>query len=192
MLFGLFAMLCTSALQLVCPLILAEIIDKSIPRVMWVRCTASVVFSLRQWSWRACFLSANRAAFQAGSENHHQVQGRGFPPPAYPAGGLVQPQAGGGTDSEGGIGRGTCESFVFGAFNPHHRQPALFIGIFVVLFLRDWKVAIYVLPMMAVAAVGYNFLIKYLSRFYRLIREKNALVTAKITDYVQGMPSSRR
>ena len=32
LLFGLFAMLCTSALQLVCPLILAEIIDKSIPQ----------------------------------------------------------------------------------------------------------------------------------------------------------------
>ncbi|NLH94005.1 MAG: ABC transporter ATP-binding protein, partial [Candidatus Cloacimonetes bacterium] len=32
LLFGLFAMLCTSALQLAYPLILAEIIDKSIPQ----------------------------------------------------------------------------------------------------------------------------------------------------------------
>jgi len=63
-----------------------------------------------------------------------------------------------------------------------------FVGVFIVMFVRDWHVAAYILPSMAVAIVGYYYLIKYLSKFYRQIREKYALVSAKITDYVQGMP----
>ncbi|HOR30696.1 MAG TPA: ABC transporter ATP-binding protein, partial [Candidatus Syntrophosphaera thermopropionivorans] len=63
-----------------------------------------------------------------------------------------------------------------------------FIGIFLVMFLKEWHVAAYILPGIIVGVIAYYYLIKYLSKFYRQIREKNALVTAKITDYVQGVP----
>ncbi len=35
--------------------------------------------------------------------------------------------------------------------------------------------------------IGYWFLFKYLNKFFRLIRERYAIITAKITDYVQGI-----
>jgi ABC-type multidrug transport system fused ATPase/permease subunit len=63
-----------------------------------------------------------------------------------------------------------------------------FIGVFVVLFIRQWQVTIWILPAMGTAIVGYYYLIRYLSKFYRLIREKYADITGRITDYVQGMP----
>jgi len=63
-----------------------------------------------------------------------------------------------------------------------------FIGVFVVLFVRQWQVTIWILPAMAIAIVGYYYLIRYLSKFYRQIREKYADITGRITDYVQGMP----
>jgi ATP-binding cassette subfamily B protein len=56
------------------------------------------------------------------------------------------------------------------------------------MFLKEWHVAAYILPGIIVGVIAYYYLIKYLSKFYRQIREKNALVTAKITDYVQGVP----
>ncbi len=62
-----------------------------------------------------------------------------------------------------------------------------FIGVFTVLFIRQWQITIYVMPAVIVAIIGYSYLIKYLSKFYRQIRERYANVSAKLTDYVQGM-----
>ncbi|MCK9309715.1 MAG: ABC transporter ATP-binding protein/permease, partial [Candidatus Cloacimonetes bacterium] len=62
-----------------------------------------------------------------------------------------------------------------------------FVGVFTVLFIRDWQITIYIMPAVIVSIIGYSFLIKYLSKFYRQIRERYASITAKITDFVQGM-----
>ncbi|KAF5030069.1 putative multidrug resistance ABC transporter ATP-binding/permease protein YheH [anaerobic digester metagenome] len=62
-----------------------------------------------------------------------------------------------------------------------------FVGVFIVLFVRDWQTTIYILPIIIVSMVSYSFLFRYISKFFRQIREKYAIVTAKITDYVQGM-----
>jgi ABC-type multidrug transport system fused ATPase/permease subunit len=62
-----------------------------------------------------------------------------------------------------------------------------FVGVFIVLMFRDWKTTMVILPIIAVTIVAYSFLFRYISRFFRIIREKYAVISAKITDYVQGM-----
>ena len=62
-----------------------------------------------------------------------------------------------------------------------------FIGGFVVLFILQWQITIYILPAIILCGIGYWFLFKYLNKFFRLIRERYAIITAKITDYVQGI-----
>lgn len=63
-----------------------------------------------------------------------------------------------------------------------------FAGVFIVLTIRQWQVTVWILPAMAITIVGYYFLIRYLSKYYRMIREKYADITGRITDFVQGMP----
>jgi len=62
-----------------------------------------------------------------------------------------------------------------------------FIGGFVILFILQWQITIYILPAIILCGIGYWFLFKYLNKFFRLIRERYAIITAKITDYVQGI-----
>lgn len=62
-----------------------------------------------------------------------------------------------------------------------------FVGVFVVLFTREPGITALMVPAILVSIVVYWFLIKYLSKFYKRIRERYADITAKITDYVQGM-----
>ena len=187
--FGLFAMLLTSGLQLVYPLILAEIVDKSIPSgdvaqmyrfggLFIGAVLVSGILSYLQIVLLSKLGVKIITKFKAQVFRHLLT---------LPVDWFNRQQVG---------------ELIARVESDAERVKALFselsiriignllffLGVFLVMFLRDWHVAIYVLPMMAVAIVGYYFLIKYLSKFYRLIREKNALVTAKITDFVQGMP----
>ncbi len=61
------------------------------------------------------------------------------------------------------------------------------IGVFVVLIIRESRITLMMTIPMAVIIVSYYFIIKYISKFYKRIRELYAEITAKITDYVQGM-----
>jgi ATP-binding cassette subfamily B protein len=187
--FGLFAMLCTSAMQLVYPLILAEIIDKSIPKgdvsqmyrfgllfvgaviiagilsylqiVLLSRLGVKIITKFKAQVFR------HLLTLPVEWFNHRQV------------GELIARVE---SDAE-------RVKALFSELSIRIIGNVLFFGgVFIVMFLRDWHVAAYIMPMMVVAIVGYYFLIRYLSKFYRMIREKYALVTAKITDYVQGMP----
>jgi len=62
-----------------------------------------------------------------------------------------------------------------------------FVGVFVVLFIRQSKTTLIMLPAIVLTIVAYSFLVRYLSKFYRRLREKVAEISARITDYVQGM-----
>jgi len=62
-----------------------------------------------------------------------------------------------------------------------------FIGGFIILFILQWKITIYILPAIILCGIGYWFLFRYLNKFFRQIRERYAVITAKITDYVQGI-----
>lgn len=189
LIFGLFAMLCTSAIQLLYPLILAEIIDKSIPsgdvaqmyRFGGFFVLAVVVAGILSYLQ---IVLLSRLGVKIITKFKAQVFRHLLTLPVewfnqQPVGELIARVE---SDAE-------RVKVLFSELSIRIIGNLLFFaGVFLVMFLRDWHVAAYILPLMLVAIVGYYFLIKYLSKFYRIIREKNALVTAKITDYVQGMP----
>ncbi|MBW6514348.1 MAG: ABC transporter ATP-binding protein/permease [Candidatus Syntrophosphaera sp.] len=188
LLFGLCAMLLTSATQLIYPLILAEIIDKSIPsgdvnhmfRYGFLFIGAVLVSGLLSYLQ---IVLLSRLGIKIITNFKAKVFRHLLTLPIewfnkQPVGELIAR-----VESDAERVKALFSELSIRIIG----NVFFFIGVFIVLFLREWRVAAYVLPSMAVAIVGYYFLIKYLSKFYRQIREKYALVTAKITDYVQGM-----
>ena len=187
--FGLFAMLCTSALQLVYPLILANIVDKSIPSgnvsqmyrygAMFI---AAVLVSGALTYLQTILLSKLGVKvitkFKAEVFRHLLT----LPVEWFNKQAVGELIARVESDAE-------RVKALFSDLSIRIIGNLLFfIGIFLVMFLKEWHVAAYILPGIIVGVIAYYYLIKYLSKFYRQIREKNALVTAKITDYVQGVP----
>ncbi len=187
--FGLFAMLLTSGLQLVYPLILAEIVDKSIPSgdVAQMYRFGGLFIGAVMVSGILSYLQIvllSRLGIKIITKFKAQVFRHLLTLPVdwfnkRPVGELIARVE---SDSE-------RVKQLFSELSIRIIGNLMFFaGVFVVMFLRDWRVTAYISPAMLVAVVGYYFLIKYLSKFYRQIREKYALVSAKITDYVQGMP----
>ncbi len=186
--FGLFAMLVTSALRLVDPLILALIIDKSIPNqdmremmqygIMFI----GVVLISGLLSYLQIVL-LSRLGIKVitkfkGDVFRHLLK---LPVPWFnkqPVGELIARVE---SDSE-------RVKVLFSDLSITIMGNILFfVGVFVVLFVRDWQTTIYILPIIIISMVSYSFIFRYISKFFRQIREKYAIVTAKITDYIQGM-----
>ncbi|MDD3534963.1 MAG: ABC transporter ATP-binding protein [Candidatus Cloacimonetes bacterium] len=186
--FGLFAMLITSSLRLIDPLILAHIIDKSIPNKDMLDMlryggffVIVVLFSGLLSYLQIVLLS------RLGIKIITNFKGEVFkhllmlPVPWFnkqPVGEL--------------IARVESDSERVKALFSHLSIMIIgnllfFVGIFVVLFIRDWQTTVYIIPIIAVSIVSYAFLFRFISKFFRQIREKYAIITAKITDYVQGM-----
>ncbi len=186
--FGLFAMLLTSGLQLIYPLILAEIVDKSIPTG-----NVSLMYRYGLMFVGVVLVSGILTYLQIvllsrlGIKIITNFKGKVFrhlltlPVEWFnkqPVGELIARVE---SDSE-------RVKALFSELSIRIIGNVLFfIGVFIVMFVRQWQVTIFILPSMLVAIVAYYYLIKYLSKFYRKIREKYALLSAKITDYVQGM-----
>ena len=186
--FGLFAMLVTSALRLVDPLILALIIDKSIPNqdmremMQYGIMFNGVVLISGLLSYLQIVL-LSRLGIKVitkfkGDVFRHLLK---LPVPWFnkqPVGELIARVE---SDSE-------RVKVLFSDLSITIMGNILFfVGVFIVLFVRDWQTTIYILPIIIVSMVSYSFLFRYISKFFRQIREKYAIVTAKITDYVQGM-----
>lgn len=186
--FGLIAMLVTSALRLVDPLILALIVDKSIPNkdmsemmqygIMFV----AVVLISGLLSYLQIVLLSRLGIkvitkFKADVFRHLLK----LPIPWFnkqPVGELIARVE---SDSE-------RVKVLFSELSITIIGNILFFfGVFTVLFIRDWKTTVYVLPPIIVCIVAYSFIFKYISKFFRQIRERYAVITAKITDYVHGM-----
>jgi ATP-binding cassette subfamily B protein len=186
--FGLFAMLVTSALRLVDPLILALIIDKSIPN--------QDMHEMLQYSFMfiAVVLVSGLLSYlqivllsRLGIKVITKFKGEVFrhllklPVPWFnkqPVGELIARVE---SDSE-------RVKVLFSDLSITIIGNILFfVGVFIVLFIRDWQTTIYILPIILVSMIAYFFIFKYISKYFRQIREKYAIVTAKITDYVQGM-----
>lgn len=186
--FGLFAMLCTSALQLVFPLILANIVDKSIPSgnvsqmyrygAMFI---AAVLVSGGLTYLQTVLLS--KLGVKVITKFKAQVFRHLLTLPVdwfnqQAVGELIAR-----VESDAERVKALFSDLSIRIIG----NLLFFVGVFVIMFLKDWHVATYILPGIVVGVIAYYYLIKYLSKFYRQIREKNALVTAKITDYVQGV-----
>ena len=188
MLFGLFAMLITSALRLLDPLILAHIIDKSIPDGNMAEMfrygiffVVVVIFSGLLSYLQIVLLS--RLGIKIITQFKAQVFSHllKLPIPWFneqPVGELIARVE---SDSERvKVLFSDLSIMIIG-------NLLFFAGVFLVLFMREKMITLLVLPAVIVSIIAYYFLIKYLSKFYRQIREKYAEVTARITDFVQGM-----
>ena len=186
--FGLFAMLVTSGLRLLHPLILAQIIDHSIPEkdmgqmyhyglIFVVVVLLSGLLSYLQIVLLSRLGIKIITKFK-GDVFKHLLK---LPVPWFnkqPVGELIARVE---SDSE------RVKALFSDLSITIIGNVLFFLGVFIVLFVRDWRITIYILPMIIVCIIAYSYLIKYLSRFYRQIRERYANVTAKLTDYVQGM-----
>jgi len=63
-----------------------------------------------------------------------------------------------------------------------------FTGVFIVLLIRNWKITIYIVIPVIFTVIAYWYLVRYLSKFYRRARELYAVVTAQLTEFIQAMP----
>ncbi len=188
LLFGLFAMLVTSGLRLIDPLILAHIIDKSIPNN-----DLSEMFRYGFFFVLVVIFSGLLSYLQIvllsrlGIKIITQFKSRVFshllklPIPWFnqqPVGELIARVE---SDSERvKVLFSELSIMIIG-------NLLFFVGVFVVLFVREPHITILIVPPVIIVIVAYWFLIRYLSKFYKKIRERYADITAKITDYVQGM-----
>ena len=62
-----------------------------------------------------------------------------------------------------------------------------FAGVLAVLLYRDWKVTLTLFVPMALVLVTAIFVIKYLTKYYKKSRELNADITSRLTEYIQGI-----
>jgi ATP-binding cassette subfamily B protein len=188
LLFGLFAMLVTSGLRLLHPLILAQIIDHSIPEkdmgqmYRYGLYFVGVVLLSGILSYLQIVL-LSRLGIKIITKFKGDVFRHLLKLPIswfnkQPVGELIARVE---SDSE------RVKALFSDLSITIIGNVMFFIGVFTVLFIRQWQITIYVMPAVIVAIIGYSYLIKYLSKFYRQIRERYANVSAKLTDYVQGM-----
>lgn len=186
--FGLIAMLITSGLRLVDPLILALIIDRSIPNhdlhemLQYGILFVAVILVSGVLSYLQIVLLS-----RLGIKVITQFKGEVFrhllklPIPWFnqkPVGELIARVE---SDSE-------RVKVLFSELSITIIGNILFfVGVFTVLMIKDWQTTIYVMPIIIISIVVYSILFRYISKFFKQIREKYAVITAKITDYVQGM-----
>ena len=188
LLFGLFAMLVTSGLRLIDPLILAHIIDKSIPNHDLPEMfrygfffVIVVVFSGLLSYLQIVLLSRLGikiiTKFKSEVFNHLLK----LPVPWFnqqPVGELIARVE---SDSE-------RVKVLFSELSIMILGNLLFFaGVFGVLFVREKMITLMILPAVIIAIIAYYYLIRWLGKFYKRIREKYADISAKITDFVQGM-----
>ncbi|MDP2173707.1 MAG: ABC transporter ATP-binding protein [Candidatus Cloacimonadaceae bacterium] len=187
--FGLFAMLLTSALQLVDPLILAMIVDKSIPsgNVNQMFNYGFLFMGVVLVSGLLSYLQVvllSRLGIKVITNFKAKVFSHLLKLPIQwfnrkPVGELIARVE---SDSE-------RVKVLFSELSIRIIGNVIFFfGVFIVLFLREWRITIFILPAVIATIVLYYYLIRYISKFYKQIRERYADITAKITDYVQGMP----
>ena len=186
--FGLFAMLITSGLRLLNPLILAQIIDHSIPEKNMAQMFQygfyfiAVVMLSGVLSYLQILL-LSRLGIKIITKFKSNVFSHLLKLPVswynkQPVGELIARVE---SDSE-------RVKVLFSDLSITIIGNILFfIGGFVVLFILQWQITIYILPAIILCGIGYWFLFKYLNKFFLLIRERYAVITAKITDYVQGI-----
>ncbi|MCL2063227.1 MAG: ABC transporter ATP-binding protein/permease [Candidatus Cloacimonetes bacterium] len=62
-----------------------------------------------------------------------------------------------------------------------------FIGMLIVLLSKNWQITLMLLIPMIFVFILAIFMIKYLSKFYKKSRELNADITGRLTEYIQGI-----
>ena len=62
-----------------------------------------------------------------------------------------------------------------------------FIGMFIVLFAKNWQVTLYLFLPLSITIALTIFIIKYLTKYYTKSRELTADLTGRLTEYIQGI-----
>lgn len=186
--FGLFAMLLTSSMRLVDPLVLAHIIDKSIPNrdmadmlryggYFVIVIVISGILSYLQVILMAR-LGIKIITHFKGNVFRHLLKAPLSWFNTQPVGELIAKVE---SDSER----------VKNLFSDLSIQILgniiFFVGVYVILMVKESRITLLMTAPAVIVMVTYYFVVKYLSKYYRKIRELYADITAKITDFVQGM-----
>ncbi len=186
--FGLFAMLLTSGMRLVDPLILAHIIDKSIPRkdmtdmLRYGGYFVIVIIISGILSYLQIILMSRLGIkiitnFK-GNVFRHLLKAPLSWFNTQPVGELIAKVE---SDSER----------VKNLFSDLSIQVIgniiFFVGVYVILMIKSSRITLLMTAPAIIIMVSYYFVVRYLSKYYRRIRELYADITAKITDFVQGM-----
>ncbi len=186
--FGLFAMLLTSAMRLVDPLILAHIIDKSIPNkdmadmLRYGGYFVIVIILSGVLSYLQIILMSRLGIkiithFKGNVFKHLLKAPIGWFN-TQPVGELIAKVE---SDSER----------VRNLFSDLSIQILgniiFFVGVYVVLMVKESRITLLMTGPAIIVMISYYFVVKFLAKFYRRIRELYAEITARITDFVQGM-----
>lgn len=62
-----------------------------------------------------------------------------------------------------------------------------FVGVVVIITYNSPDVSFWMLLVITIIAIAYNFFMRYMGKIFQKVREKYSDVTAKINEYVQGM-----
>jgi ABC-type multidrug transport system fused ATPase/permease subunit len=62
-----------------------------------------------------------------------------------------------------------------------------FMGVIAVIIYKSPDISVWILSSLTVLVIGYNYFMRYVAKLFKKVREKYSEVTAKITEYVQGM-----
>ena len=62
-----------------------------------------------------------------------------------------------------------------------------FIGVMIVISYKAADISIWLILALTLVVIGYNFFLRYMNKIYVKVRVKYSEVTAKITEYLQGM-----
>ncbi|MCB5251027.1 MAG: ABC transporter ATP-binding protein [Candidatus Cloacimonadales bacterium] len=182
------AMLLTSAAHLIDPLILAHIIDVSVPNhdvadmFRWGGFFAFVIIISGLLSYYQIMTLAKAGVRIITKIKYEVFQHLTAVPISWfdktPTGELISR-----IESDGERVKELFSNFSVMIFG----NILFFIGMIFVMYLKDWKITTALLIPIVFVVVSAVFIIRYLSRFYRRSRVLNARVTGNLTEYIQGM-----
>ncbi|MBI9031049.1 ABC transporter ATP-binding protein [bacterium] len=62
-----------------------------------------------------------------------------------------------------------------------------FVGVIIVITYKSPDVSVWILLTITIIAIAYNYFMRFMGKIFKRVREKYSEVTAKINEYVQGM-----
>ncbi len=62
-----------------------------------------------------------------------------------------------------------------------------FVGVIIVITYKSPDVSVWILLTITIIAIAYNYFMRFMGKIFKHVREKYSEVTAKINEYVQGM-----
>lgn len=185
---GFIAMILTSAARLLDPIVLAHIIDKSVPNndipdmFKWALFFAGIVITSGLLSFFQIMI-LSRVGIKVITKIKYDVFNHLTELPMswfdkMPTGELISR-----IESDGERVKDLFSQFsimIFGNF-------LFFVGMMIILFSKDAKITSILMIPIIVVVVSAIFIIRYLTRYYKQSRVLNADITAYLTEYIQGM-----